>query len=114
MNEPKISKHTNACSGSKGLPCDCIVLNDQLPMGLYQHYKGGIYLVLGIAQHTETKENMVVYVSMEMRPGPRMRARPVYGAEGFMDSYRDENGITKGPRFVYLGHQVPEEDLTKL
>lgn len=29
--------------------------------GLYQHYKGGLYWVLGIAKHSETLEDMVVY-----------------------------------------------------
>lgn len=29
--------------------------------GIYKHYKGGIYKVLGIAKHTETYEDFVVY-----------------------------------------------------
>ena len=29
--------------------------------GTYQHYKGGLYKVIGIAKHSETKELMVVY-----------------------------------------------------
>ena len=29
--------------------------------GLYQHYKGNRYKVLGIAKHSETLEEMVVY-----------------------------------------------------
>lgn len=28
--------------------------------GLYQHYKGGIYRVITMAIHTETKENLVI------------------------------------------------------
>lgn len=27
----------------------------------YKHFKGGVYLVKGIATHTETEEKMVVY-----------------------------------------------------
>jgi hypothetical protein len=27
----------------------------------YRHFKGGLYLVIGIAIHTETEEKMVVY-----------------------------------------------------
>ena len=29
--------------------------------GLYQHYKGPRYLVIGVARHSETEEEMVVY-----------------------------------------------------
>jgi hypothetical protein len=32
--------------------------------GLYRHYKGGLYQVLHIAQHSETEEQLVVYRSL--------------------------------------------------
>lgn len=32
---------------------------------LYRHYKGNIYKVIGIAKHSETLEDMVVYQSYE-------------------------------------------------
>lgn len=32
--------------------------------GIYKHYKGGLYKVISIAKHTETKEDMVVYKSV--------------------------------------------------
>lgn len=32
-----------------------------LQLGRYRHYKGNFYLVLGIARHSETLEEMVVY-----------------------------------------------------
>lgn len=31
--------------------------------GTYRHYKGGMYQVLGIARHSETEEELVVYSS---------------------------------------------------
>lgn len=33
--------------------------------GIYRHYKGGIYKVIAIAMHTETREEMVVYRSLD-------------------------------------------------
>ena len=32
-----------------------------LPLGKYKHYKGNEYEVVGIAKHSETLEEMVVY-----------------------------------------------------
>lgn len=40
------------------------------PLGLYRHYKGGEYEVLGVARHSETQEPLVVY-------------RPLYNASGW-------------------------------
>ncbi len=34
---------------------------DELLPGRYRHYKGRDYLVLGIARHSETEEELVVY-----------------------------------------------------
>ena len=36
--------------------------------GKYRHYKGGLYEVLGIARHSETLEEMVVYKSLYDSP----------------------------------------------
>jgi hypothetical protein len=30
-------------------------------MGKYEHHKGGVYEVIGVANHSETLEKMVVY-----------------------------------------------------
>jgi hypothetical protein len=68
--------------------------------GIYRHYKGGYYQVLGVAQHTETKESMVVYVALTGvdMPGPRMRTRPMYGPEGFLTPPEGADA-----RFIYHG-----------
>ena len=67
-------------------------MTNQPPTGKYRHFKGGLYEVVGIALHSETQEEMVVY-------------RPLYG-EGrlwvrplnlFMDTVL-LNGVT-APRF---------------
>ena len=36
-----------------------------IPCGKYRHYKGGIYEVIGMATHTETLEDMVIYKDEE-------------------------------------------------
>ncbi len=41
----------------------------ETPIGLYRHYKGGQYEVIGTARHSETLEPMTVY-------------RALYGARG--------------------------------
>jgi hypothetical protein len=32
-----------------------------LPPGLYRHFKGGVYEVLGVARHSESEDEYVVY-----------------------------------------------------
>jgi hypothetical protein len=32
-----------------------------IPLGCYRHYKGNDYQVIGIARHSETEEELVVY-----------------------------------------------------
>jgi hypothetical protein len=34
-------------------------------LGVYEHYKGGIYHFVGTAQHTETGEILVIYIDSQ-------------------------------------------------
>jgi hypothetical protein len=45
--------------------------------GIYQHYKGGKYFVLGVAKHSETKEDLVVYVTLYENDMASMWVRPL-------------------------------------
>ena len=38
-------------------------MDAESPAGLYRHYKGNLYRVIGEARHSETKEALIVYVS---------------------------------------------------
>ena len=66
-----------------------------LQPGLYRHYKGGLYSVLGVARHSETEESLVVY-------------QPQYGERGLwvrpLEMFT-EQVMLEGkpvPRFQYL------------
>ncbi|MBR6951759.1 MAG: DUF1653 domain-containing protein [Oscillospiraceae bacterium] len=73
-----------------------------LKPGVYRHFKGNCYQLLGLARHSETLEWMVVY-------------RALYGEEGLwvrpaaMWSETVERGGVTVPRFTYLG-EAPAED----
>tara|TARA_R110002167_G_scaffold109098_1_gene278188 strand:+ start:619 stop:828 length:210 start_codon:yes stop_codon:yes gene_type:complete len=64
--------------------------------GHYRHYKGNNYTVIGVARHSETDEELVVY-------------RPEYGERGlwvrpkvmFLESVEVNGELV--PRFAYLG-----------
>jgi hypothetical protein len=48
-----------------------------LELGLYKHYKGNIYEVIGVAKHSETLENMVVYKATYQSEGENLWVRPL-------------------------------------
>ena len=35
--------------------------NEDLKLGTYRHYKGNLYEVIGLARHSETLEELIVY-----------------------------------------------------
>ena len=47
-----------------------------MELGLYKHYKGNIYEVIGIAKHSETLEEMVVYKATYQKEGENLWVRP--------------------------------------
>lgn len=69
--------------------------------GLYQHFKGLNYIVLGVAVHSETQEVMIVY--QQDYGDRRMWVRP---KAMFMETVPYEGKDV--PRFQYLG-EVDEQ-----
>jgi hypothetical protein len=50
---------------------------------IYKHYKGGRYKIIGIAKHSETLEEFVVYEALYDNPESKLWIRPV---EEFFES----------------------------
>ena len=44
--------------------------------GVYRHYKGGNYKVIGLARHSETLEELVIYEALYANPKSKLWARP--------------------------------------
>ena len=64
--------------------------------GHYRHYKGNDYTVLGVARHSETLEELVVYRQEYGERG--LWVRP---AAMFVESVEVEGRVV--PRFAFLG-----------
>ena len=76
-----------------------------IPTGRYRHYKGKEYTVLGVARHSETQEELVVYLQ---EYGDRsLWVRP---KQMFLESVEMDGQPV--PRFRYLGeHEDSTEGL---
>lgn len=66
--------------------------------GIYKHYKGNLYEVLGMALHSETMEKMVVYKPLYATPGIPEGILWVRPFSMFLELVSTENG--KVPRFA--------------
>lgn len=64
--------------------------------GRYRHFKGKEYEVLGIARHSETLAEMVVYRALYGEGGLWVRPAAMW------DEQIDRDGYT-GPRFQLIG-----------
>ena len=72
--------------------------HNSIPIGEYEHFKGRRYRVLGVAKHSETLEDLVVYEALYENDASKFWARPF---NMFLEEV-EHNG-QKVPRFKYLG-----------
>jgi hypothetical protein len=68
-----------------------------LKPGMYKHYKGNLYEVIGTAQHSETLEKLVVYKALYQPEGKNLWVRPL---SMFIETIH-LNGM-EVPRFEYI------------
>jgi len=85
-------------SKNKGLG---IKMTDEIKLGKYLHFKGKEYEVVGVAKHSETLEDFVVYYDSEKQ----LWIRP---KEMFTETV--ERGDYSGPRFRFIGEKTAEEN----
>jgi cyclomaltodextrinase len=69
-----------------------------LKLGKYKHYKGKEYEVVGIARHSETLEELVVYKALYQNDGENIWVRPL---TMFIEEVEIEG--KKMSRFEFLG-----------
>ena len=65
--------------------------------GKYRHHKGNFYRVLGVAKHSETLEDLVVYEALYDNPRSKLWVRP---KKMFLEEV-EVNG-KKVPRFALV------------
>lgn len=70
-----------------------------MKLGKYRHSKTGkLYIVIGIAKHSETLEDLVVYETMYENPLSKLWVRPM---KMFLEDIILEG--KKVPRFQFIG-----------
>lgn len=74
----------------------CKFMENKIKLGKYRHYKGKEYQVIGVAKHSETGEELVVY--KKLYDDYALWVRPYLM---FIEEV-EVNG-QKVPRFEYLG-----------
>ena len=70
-------------------------MSEKIQLGKYEHYKGSQYEVIGIAKHSETLEELVVYRALYGKHG--LWVRPL---KMFLETVEIEG--KKIPRFKFI------------
>ena len=69
-----------------------------MKLGKYKHYKGNLYEVIGVAKHSETLEEVVVYKALYQKEGENLWVRP---KAMFIEDVEVGGKIVK--RFEFIG-----------
>ena len=72
----------------------------ETPQGLYRHYKGGQYRVLGTVRHSESLEPMTLYKALYGEQGMWVRPAAMFNETVVI------NGVVQ-PRFAWVGEERP-------
>jgi hypothetical protein len=67
----------------------------ELKPGIYRHFKGNLYRLIGVASHSETLEPMVVYQALYGEQGLWVRPAAMWSETVNKDGYC-------GPRFTFI------------
>jgi len=78
-------------------------MSDKLQLGKYEHYKGKQYEVIGVAKHSETLEELVVYRALYDSKEFGMNALWVRPLKMFLEEVEIEG--KKIPRFKFIENQ---------
>ena len=73
------------------------IMNELIP-GRYRHYKGNEHIVIGIARHSETLEEMVLYRQEYGDHGLWVRPKQMFSETVKVDGH-------EVPRFQFVGGQ---------
>lgn len=71
---------------------------NEIKLGKYRHFKGNEYEVIGIAKHSETLEEMVVYKALYGEKGLWVRPASMWNEEITRDGKTFK-------RFQYIGEE---------
>lgn len=77
--------------------------NKKIKIGKYRHYKGKDYQVLGVAKHSETGEELVVYKKLYDNYALWVRPVKIFTEEVETNGHAKGRAGKKVPRFEYLG-----------
>ena len=69
----------------------------EVPVGVYKHFKGKLYEVIGTAEHTETREKLVVYRALYGKFNLYVRPQKM-----FTEIVEDLEYHYRGPRFYRI------------
>ena len=76
-----------------------------IPLGIYRHYKGNEYEVIGFSKHSETLEDMVIYKALYGDGGTWVRPLSMWG-----NPIETDGKTVK--RFEYIGSSEKRSELT--